>query len=1194
MASPARGIGLTPPVTASKRKYLEAIAQLGEPVIPVPKNLKRAKRDALEQVGAGRPQDRGTIIRCATPYLDIGLVLHYESQARWVPPSPTDPTLSKDIGESKSDQAAQSGTGGGEEDIADNTLKRLVKGTLKLTYHKWPARFYADDSYKASDPRKGLSFAATSFCGPAYLDGAQLCAQRCHKSQACQQRTPGRRLSSPEMIVYACAQERLQHPSHYPRVRVPTTRQMMMTATPTTKRSRPSASLVVVELSINVLAIHNSRLLYYALQWNYYAFSLGGLVALKLECSFVSLCRLLSVLDPTSHTLWCSTSGKVASFSLEISVESEAAQADVARLSRQMMRLLRKIVPDADFHDWLVPEFSTTTLTDTKFSCLLALSGSFSSLSPTAPQTRSGGDAHYTFGASCGIPRVTLDGERADWEILFARLDCLKTRCKDFGLPAVAWYHLLHPVLARFIGAFDDLEGVENREFWGGVVVGKAESNGGGGGSKNAGKLSGWITAFCAFSAEGTWLGPELNTSATADALETLTAAQFWSMYTRLAPAPEKSNPKPKSKAAKAKAKKAVQLDLDVDPAALPAPTIVIALEDVPLSYASAELELSFKTKAKVSGGASAGVNLSATERNDTVRPVVAWWIYERGGTSARTNGNRRPKVRQDAKDTKDKEEDSEEHIPVVPAPCVHFDLGLGLDRELDGALAGTVGGGLDVGLQTTTSPGAGAGVGSADTHEPEPESVSTPAVVPVQQSDLWSLDLDTPVIPEPPAQPPVLTSFFANSNPDAAGLGAGRGSDTDTGGWNTVSWSTSAPASKAGFELGFGFESGFGFGTAPAAVPDPEPVMEQAFVASGGQDTPASASAPADSESLVEVALEPDVEPTGTGNGGEAEVKPGKEQMQEQEQQLETQTETPALSPPAPEDPELDGAAAAWTPAAPAGNGEDADSEDAADGDDALTPVQVSAATKADGKNSAGVGELVVPILCSTLTSDVPRSHCLTAARNSAIEFYSGIHLNAAYNQVKSSFQTSAVPTSAMKFLATATFLLLLLTSTSTSATAAKSDKLSRLVKRETNADRFRRGLGPLPPTKRNPNFALQPRASMLPCVRLLNNLGSIQITNLSSGRVIGYIGSRFNGQGAYTITPALSSALHVLVPPGVPFGGPIGLLAVNTPDSRHPFFGAVGDPEDFVLGAAVPSAAILAGTTSRMPPPSPQSPFL
>ncbi|KAJ7251571.1 hypothetical protein C8J57DRAFT_1520389 [Mycena rebaudengoi] len=300
-----------PPVTASKRKYLEAIAQLGEPVIPVPKNLKRAKRDALEQVGAGRPQDRGTIIRCATPYLDIGLVLHYESQARWVPPSPTDPTLSKDIGESKSDQAAQSGTGGGEEDIADNTLKRLVKGTLKLTYHKWPARFYADDSYKTSDPRKGLSFAA--FLLRAGIPG----------------RRPALRSTVPQVSSVSATHAR---PAPFKPGNDSVRLNVFSTHRTTSGTGADDASddddgdsddeaiqaqrvarcggVAAASLSINVLTIHNSRLLYYALQWNYYAFSLGGLVALKLECTFVSLCRLLSCIvmfwtQPLTHNLYC-------------------------------------------------------------------------------------------------------------------------------------------------------------------------------------------------------------------------------------------------------------------------------------------------------------------------------------------------------------------------------------------------------------------------------------------------------------------------------------------------------------------------------------------------------------------------------------------------------------------------------------------------------------------------------------------------------------------------------------------------------------------------------------------------------------------------------------------------------------------------------------------------------------------------
>ncbi|KAJ7673968.1 hypothetical protein DFH06DRAFT_910992, partial [Mycena polygramma] len=304
---------------------------------------------------------------------------------------------------------------------------------------------------------------------------------------------------------------------------------------------------------------------------------------------------------------------KPAGFALEISVESEEAQADVAKLSRRMRRLLQKTVPDTDLRDWLLPEFSTTTQTDAMVSCLLVLSGSCapassSSASP-APQTH-----EYTFDASCGIPRVTLEGERADWELLVTRLETLKTRYKDFGLPVVAWYHLLLPVLTHFAAAFDDPEGAENREFWSGVVLAKDE-----GGKKSDGKLSGWITALCAFSVDGRWFGPEVNTP-----------------IAESTPSPSSSSPK-----------------------------MVIAQADLPSACASASLSLTLALKSSKSAAkdgtvtrtastrerdrasaresactvlaglvgmgfsSSRDTKLSETGRNDTVRPVVAWWIYE-------------------------------------------------------------------------------------------------------------------------------------------------------------------------------------------------------------------------------------------------------------------------------------------------------------------------------------------------------------------------------------------------------------------------------------------------------------------------------------------------------------------------------------------------------------------------------------
>ncbi|KAF7355927.1 hypothetical protein MVEN_00921800 [Mycena venus] len=105
----------------------------------------------------------------------------------------------------------------------------------------------------------------------------------------------------------------------------------------------------------------------------------------------------------------------------------------------------------------------------------------------------------------------------------------------------------------------------------------------------------------------------------------------------------------------------------------------------------------------------------------------------------------------------------------------------------------------------------------------------------------------------------------------------------------------------------------------------------------------------------------------------------------------------------------------------------------------------------------------------------------------------------------------------------------------------------------RETNADRFRRGLGPLPP-KRRDRSNIQPRASAVPCVQLSNNIGMLQIRRLSDGKRIGYIGTRFNRENAYTICRRPRAALRVAVPPVTPLGGAINLIAANAPDSGTP----------------------------------------
>ena len=107
----------------------------------------------------------------------------------------------------------------------------------------------------------------------------------------------------------------------------------------------------------------------------------------------------------------------------------------------------------------------------------------------------------YRFCLGCGIPYVTLLGEKSDWEQIVQRIEKLK----EYGPETTAWYRLLKPVVTRFARSFDEgvADSTENREFWNRV----AHWQGGGSGPSY---LSGWITAFCAFDDTGKWLGGHL------------------------------------------------------------------------------------------------------------------------------------------------------------------------------------------------------------------------------------------------------------------------------------------------------------------------------------------------------------------------------------------------------------------------------------------------------------------------------------------------------------------------------------------------------------------------------------------------------------------------------------------------------------------------------------------------------------
>ena len=169
---------------------------------------------------------------------------------------------------------------------------------------------------------------------------------------------------------------------------------------------------------------------------------------------------------------------------------------DFGVIARGMTNLIQNNVLDPDLRDWFLPTFSTTTETDR----VVASSIMMATLKEYIA---------YEAYLSCGIPAVTLLGDRADWEILCTKARGLLKYDNEAGQVAT-WHKLLNPVLERFVKAFDtEKEGYHSRKarasFWQRIANVHARGSG-------PTWLSGWITAFCFFDSDGKMLYSEENT----------------------------------------------------------------------------------------------------------------------------------------------------------------------------------------------------------------------------------------------------------------------------------------------------------------------------------------------------------------------------------------------------------------------------------------------------------------------------------------------------------------------------------------------------------------------------------------------------------------------------------------------------------------------------------------------------------
>jgi hypothetical protein len=136
-------------------------------------------------------------------------------------------------------------------------------------------------------------------------------------------------------------------------------------------------------------------------------------------------------------------------------------------------------VVDPSLRDWFLPDFTTTTDNDRVVSSVVLMSTTKHYFS-------------YRVQMLCGLPAVTLLGEKQDWEILLAKIDKLA----EYGQETEAFANILRPVLAHFVKSLEDPESSATKDFWQHIAL----MDGGGSGPSY---LTGWITAFCFFHQHG-------------------------------------------------------------------------------------------------------------------------------------------------------------------------------------------------------------------------------------------------------------------------------------------------------------------------------------------------------------------------------------------------------------------------------------------------------------------------------------------------------------------------------------------------------------------------------------------------------------------------------------------------------------------------------------------------------------------
>lgn len=155
---------------------------------------------------------------------------------------------------------------------------------------------------------------------------------------------------------------------------------------------------------------------------------------------------------------------------------------DVGFVAQELASMVKQRLKDPNIATTLLPKFTTTTPHDQTTAAIVFLGAM---------------KEYFSYGVffGCSFPSVTLLGERSDWADMLQRVAWLRTIDHE---ESIAWALQLTKILEYMVASFDRPDDPDVKQFWI-----RAVHQSGSGGSGGIVTLSGWLTAFCWWSADG-------------------------------------------------------------------------------------------------------------------------------------------------------------------------------------------------------------------------------------------------------------------------------------------------------------------------------------------------------------------------------------------------------------------------------------------------------------------------------------------------------------------------------------------------------------------------------------------------------------------------------------------------------------------------------------------------------------------